>query len=68
MALKKDCKTLAKVGDNEDIFVLRGQDITAPRSIVRWIEFNLYTAPDDKLREAFECALRMRKQGAKMPD
>lgn len=68
MALKKNCTTLAKVRDDEDIFVLRGQDITAPRMIVRWIEFNIFTAPDEKLREAFECALRMRHQGTKMPD
>lgn len=60
MATKSTCKTLAKVGNSEEIFVLRAQDVMAPKTIIHWIADNLH-APDEKLREAFECALRMRK-------
>lgn len=60
MAKKNTCKTLAKVGDDEEIFVLRAQDVMAPKTIIYWIGDNLH-ASDIKLREAFECAMRMRK-------
>ena len=60
MALKHECTTLPKVGDDEDIFVLRAQDVSAPGTVLDWIKANLH-APDEKLREAFECALRMRR-------
>jgi hypothetical protein len=60
MATKLNSPTLKKTGDHEEIFVLRAQDASAPRSIVLWIADNLH-ASDDKLRDAFECALRMRK-------
>lgn len=60
MATKITCKTLAKVGDKEEIFVLRAQDESSPKTILNWIGDNLH-ASDEKLREAFECALRMRK-------
>jgi len=60
MATKQSSLTLKKVGDHEEIFVLRAQDVSAPRSVILWIADNLH-ASDDKLREAFECALRMRR-------
>jgi len=60
MATKHNNLTLKKVGDHEEIFVLRAQDASAPRSVILWIADNLH-ASDDKLRDAFECALRMRK-------
>jgi hypothetical protein len=60
MATKQNSLTLKKSGDHEEIFVLRAQDASAPRSVILWIADNLQ-ASDDKLREAFECALRMRK-------
>lgn len=60
MALKQTCKTLAKVGNAEEIFVLRAQDVMAPKTVIDWIGNNLH-ASDAKLREAFECALRMRR-------
>jgi hypothetical protein len=59
MALKKDYPTLNKVKNDEEIFVLRAQDASSAKLVVLWIAENLQ-APDDKLREAFECALRMR--------
>jgi hypothetical protein len=60
MATKQNSLTLKKSGDHEEIFVLRAQDASAPRSVILWIADNLH-ASDDKLREAFECARRMRK-------
>ena len=69
MALKKSCKTLAKVGDNEEIFVLRAQDDSAPNIILQWILFNFSHLSESKAREAFECALKMRKRiHTKAPD
>jgi hypothetical protein len=60
MATKRTSLTLQKTGDNEEIFVLRAQDVSAPRNVILWIADNLH-ASDEKLREAFECALKMRK-------
>jgi len=66
MATKRNSLTLQKVGDQEEIFVLRAQDASAPRSVILWIADNLH-ATDEKLREAFECALRMRKHSKTKP-
>ena len=60
MPTKHNSLTLKKAGDNEEIFVLRAQDVSAPRSIILWIADNMH-ASDEKLRDAFECALRMRR-------
>jgi hypothetical protein len=60
MATKLTSLSLKKIGDQEEIFVLRAQDASAPRSVILWIAENLH-ATDDKLRDAFECALRMRR-------
>lgn len=66
MATKKNNPTLQKTGDQEEIFVLRAQDQSAPRSVILWIADNLQ-APDEKLRDAFECALRMRRHTRTKP-
>jgi hypothetical protein len=66
MATKRSSVTLQKTGDNEEIFVLRAQDTSAPRNVILWIADNLH-ASDEKLREAFECALRMRKHPKRKP-
>ncbi len=66
MATKQNNPTLKKTGDNEEIFVLRAQDQSAPRSVILWIADNLH-APDEKLRDAFECALRMRRHSKTKP-
>ena len=50
---------LSKIKPDEPFFVLRGQDFTSPRLIMEWIKENLHVN-DDKLREAFECALKMK--------
>jgi hypothetical protein len=51
---------MAKLGDDEPVFVLRGQDISAPSVVLEWITRNFDTCPEHKLREAFEQALLMR--------
>ena len=66
MATKMKNPTLQKTGDNEEIFVLRAQDRSAPRTVILWIADNLH-ASDEKLKDAFECALRMRRHPAKKP-
>jgi hypothetical protein len=66
MATKLNNPSLKKVGDHEEIFVLRAQDASAPRNVILWIADNLH-ASDEKLRDAFECALRMRKHSKTKP-
>lgn len=61
MAFKKECRALQKIKDEEEIFVLRAQDASAGRIIILWIYENWHHASDAKLKEAFECALRMQK-------
>jgi len=60
--------TLNKAADHEMLFILRGKDFTAPKTIILWIAENIDTAPPDKLREALECAIDMRTtEGRKLP-
>jgi macrodomain Ter protein organizer (MatP/YcbG family) len=42
-------------------FTLVEQDRTAPVTIAEWIKQNIETAPDDKLRDALESALKFRR-------
>ncbi len=56
---------LNKAADDEEIFVLRGQDASAPRTIAWWIMANIESAPPAKLKEALGCAVRMRKHGGR---
>lgn len=58
-----------KAAPDEELFVLRAQDNSAPFVVLEWIKRNIRTAPDTKLRDAFECALRMKNNPrAKNPD
>lgn len=60
---------LAKAKDDEMLFILRAQDATAPKVVLHWIAKNFENTPEEKLREAFECALEMRKHsGRKQAD
>lgn len=59
--LKEGNETLAKINPDEPIFVLRAQDITAPRVIVHWIELNLDIVSEAKQKEAYHCALAMKR-------
>lgn len=60
MGYKNDDACLKKVKDDEMIFVLRAQDKSAPKVVLHWIAKNFETLPEDKLREAFECAMKMK--------
>lgn len=60
---------LAKAGDDEMLFILRAQDISSPKVILHWIELNFENVPDEKLRGAFEAALKMKgHSGRKQAD
>lgn len=58
---KKNNSSLNQARPDEIIFALREIDETAPWVIMEWIKENIHTAPEDKLRSAFEQALAMRK-------
>ncbi len=62
MSLKRS-NPLAKLAEDEEAFVLRGQDMAAPATICFWITANIENSAcsDEKLLEALTCALRMRK-------
>ena len=61
MGYKNDDPCIKKAYDDERLFVLMTRDITAPKIVLEWIKENLDNQPDEKLREAFECALEMAK-------
>lgn len=54
---------LSKLSDDEEVFILRGQDQSAPATICFWIAANIenVSCSDAKLRDALESALRMRR-------
>jgi hypothetical protein len=51
----------------QQTFTLVAQDPTAPAVIAEWIKHNIETAPEEKLRDALEEALIMRKHPARKP-
>lgn len=53
--------TLNKADNEEMLFILRAQDVTAPKVILHWITENFETVSESKLYDAFNCALRMRE-------
>ncbi len=61
MATKKESKTLERVKEDEDVFVLRAQDYTSAKTIVLWIAENIEDAPPEKMREALEVAIKMQR-------
>jgi hypothetical protein len=64
----RNCFTKANA-KGERTFTLRSQDKTAPRIICEWIKENIETAPEEKLLEALDAALEMRRwPKRKMPD
>lgn len=58
---KHTSEVLAKTTDEEEIFPLRAQDWSSPATIFFWMALNATTAPEEKLRKAFESAIKMRK-------
>lgn len=68
---KRDTDSCRETADKRDLerFTLHSGDIKAPDTIAHWIELNIHTAPEEKLREALDCALEMRKNpDSKHPD
>jgi hypothetical protein len=57
---EKGISCYEKAGPQEELFVLRAQDFSSAEVIIEWIKMNFRKTPDAKLREAFECALRMK--------
>lgn len=62
MGYKNTDTCLQKAFEDEKLFVLMARDNTAPYVVLEWIKMNMSTQPDDKLREAFECALEMKNR------
>lgn len=54
------CSCLQKLKPGEPFFVLRGQDVSSPQVVLDWVAKNFENVPDDKLLEAFVCALKMK--------
>lgn len=63
---ERDCFEKAKAR-GQTTFTLVAQDPTAPAVIADWIKYNMETAPEEKLRDALEAALRMRKHTPRKP-
>ena len=61
MSTKKNA--LEKVADDDEVFALRGRDMSAPQTICFWIAQNIANpeCPDAKLEDALFVALRMRR-------
>lgn len=59
MGFKNDDRCLNKVSDDEPIFVLRAQDISAPDVIRRWIMLNIASLDQEHINEAERCAQAM---------
>lgn len=60
MGYKKNDPCLDKAYDDERIFVLLARDPAAPSAIMQWIARSIETQPAEKLKEALDCALKMR--------
>lgn len=61
MGFKNSDRCLAKVDDDEPIFVLRAQDESAPERILDWIGINRRSLTEEHLREAFQCVDQFRE-------
>lgn len=62
MGYKKNDPCLDKAFGDERLFVIMTRDMTAPSVVLEWIKQNISIQPEEKLREAFECALEMNKR------
>lgn len=46
---------------DEPVFVLRGQDVSAPHIVIEWVNQNLNTCPREKLLDAWDVAMAMKQ-------
>lgn len=67
MATKLTCECLKKVGDDEPIFILRAQDVLAPRAVRHWADLLAAHRGIDhpKVLEAYKTAETMFKWSGK---
>lgn len=63
MGYKNDDTCILKAYEDERLFVLMARDPQAPEVIIKWIAHSLGNQPDDKIREALECAIEMQNKG-----
>jgi len=70
MALtKQNNPYLEDAKDNEPIFVLRGQDKSSPKMILTWMAENFENLSSQRLQEAFDTAMAMKRYpNRKHPD
>lgn len=50
---------LGRAADDEEVFVLRAQDESAPTVVRRWATWNMQTLSPKKLKDALDLADRM---------
>lgn len=62
MATKLTDDTLKKAFEDEEIFVLRALDESSPTVIMFWIAYNFAVLSEEKIRSAFEVAMKMNRQ------
>lgn len=62
MGYKNNDTCIEKAFDDERMFVLLTRDYSSPKIVLEWIKENIEIQPDEKLREAFECALEMKNK------
>lgn len=66
---KHASECLRNAKDDEPIFVLRGQDVSAPNIVLEWISQNVNTCPQEKLDDAWALVREMRAyQNRKIAD
>jgi hypothetical protein len=63
MARKNEDRCFVRAGENEMLFVLRAQDVSAPKHVLSWLADNIETVTDEHAREALETALTMKREG-----
>jgi hypothetical protein len=67
--LQQERGRTARPGVDEPVFILRAQDILAPRVVVRWAHLaEQANAPLDKVQGALRCAKQMADWQAQHPD
>lgn len=59
-ASKNESVCLKNAKEDEPVFVLLARDASSAKVIIHWIAKNFDTCNEEKLRDAFECALAMK--------
>lgn len=61
MSYKQNDPCIQKAYEDEMLFVLMARDPFAPLAILEWIKLSLATQSEEKLREAFNCLMEMKR-------